>query len=176
MRAAARSQDRPELEIFGIADNATSNMRYSKGKAKRGAALQLVRSFRMWIGLRNFRLYSFYLRPLRSAAADLLSRASTIEPDEWDSALNMTRVDPRARDRICFAVRPNLFGQSGISNPSPTLGFPRRISSLLSGILNHIPFARLLACWTSLVNGWAHAVNVLIDRLRHMAAMSSLLV
>lgn len=97
MRTATWNSDHPNLVMCGITDNSTSNMRYVKGKAKRGAGLQLAHTFHRWLIAQRFRKYSFYCRSARNVDADFLSRSSPAEIAQWATDRNMIRIDPRAR-------------------------------------------------------------------------------
>ena len=82
------------LLLLGVTDNATSNMWFSKGRARRGVGLRLTRAFHRWVISQPFRYGPFYCRPERNIAADFTSRANGDELLVWEEAQAMTRVDP----------------------------------------------------------------------------------
>ena len=107
LRTVAWNVDSPNLAICGITDNSSSNMRYMKGKAKRGAGLQLARTFHKWLLTQHFRMYSFYCRSGRNMAADFLTRASPAAIDTWALERQMTKIDPRGSwSTFCSSIPP----------------------------------------------------------------------
>ena len=108
MRTSPWRSDRSNLSMCGITDNSTSNMRYVKWEAKRGAGLQSTRNFHMWLINQRFRTYSFYFRSARNIAADFLSRASPVKNPRRAEDHNMVRIDPRARwAQFCCPILPH---------------------------------------------------------------------
>ena len=107
LRAVLWSSDLPDLVMCGITDNTCSDMRFSKGRAKRGAGLRLTRTFHRWLLEKQFRMCSVYCRSGRNLTADFLSRASTIELEEWAGSHNMTRVNPLPIwEQFCLNIQP----------------------------------------------------------------------
>ena len=82
------------LLLLGVTDNATSNMWFYKGSARRGIGLRLTRAFRRWMLAQPFRFGSFYCRSDRNIAADFVPRASETDLSEWAITHGMTRIDP----------------------------------------------------------------------------------
>ena len=77
--------DRSDVVVCGVTDNASADMWYSKGRAKRGVGMRLARTFHRWLLERQFRTHSFYCRSEHNITADFLSRASVAELEEWST-------------------------------------------------------------------------------------------
>ena len=82
------------LLLLGVTDNTTSNMWFTKGRARRGIGLRLTRAFHRWMLAQPFRFGSFYCRSDHNINADLISRASEPELLAWAQTHGMTRIDP----------------------------------------------------------------------------------
>ena len=115
------------LLLLGVTDSTTSNMWFSKGRARRGIGLRLTRAFHRWMLAQPFRFGSFYCRSDRNMAADYISRASEDELEVWAATNGMTRIDPRIpRQEFCTQSNftSDTLSSHGVEYSPPLLDSP----------------------------------------------------
>ena len=96
LRTVLWGADDRSLLLLGVTDNSTSNMWFTKGRARRGVGLRLTRAFHRWVISQSFRYGPFYCRSEHNISADFTSRASEEELLTWEATHDMTRIDPTA--------------------------------------------------------------------------------